>query len=133
MILGGLTSVPGAILGGLIIGVGEKLSEVYLGSLVGGGIEIWFAYVLALVFLLFRPQGLFGEKIIDRVWGLFTQKEPRMSTQRRDYQGAKRSRGGTTASIRNAERRAFGCSLEIGRHASLRPPCVAQPRGGVRA
>lgn len=67
VILGGLTSVPGAILGGLIIGVGEKLSEVYLGSLVGGGIEIWFAYVLALVFLLFRPQGLFGEKIIDRV------------------------------------------------------------------
>ncbi|MNI31791.1 High-affinity branched-chain amino acid transport system permease protein LivH [compost metagenome] len=67
VILGGLTSVPGAILGGLIIGVGEKLSEVYLGSLVGGGIEIGFAYVLALVFLLFRPQGLFGEKIIDRV------------------------------------------------------------------
>lgn len=67
VILGGLTSVPGAILGGLIIGVGEKLSEVYLGPFVGGGIEIWFAYVLALVFLLFRPQGLFGEKIIDRV------------------------------------------------------------------
>ncbi|WP_028601956.1 branched-chain amino acid ABC transporter permease [Ottowia thiooxydans] len=67
IILGGLTSVPGAIIGGLIIGVGEKLSEVYLGPFVGGGIEIWFAYVLALVFLLFRPQGLFGEKIIDRV------------------------------------------------------------------
>jgi len=67
VILGGLTSVPGAIVGGLIIGVGEKLSEVYLGPMVGGGIEIWFAYVLALVFLLFRPQGLFGEKIIDRV------------------------------------------------------------------
>jgi branched-chain amino acid transport system permease protein len=67
VILGGLTSVPGAIVGGLIIGVGEKLSEVYLGPFVGGGIEIWFAYVLALVFLLFRPQGLFGEKIIDRV------------------------------------------------------------------
>jgi branched-chain amino acid transport system permease protein len=67
VILGGLTSVPGAIIGGLIIGVGEKLSEVYLGPMVGGGIEIWFAYVLALVFLLFRPQGLFGEKIIDRV------------------------------------------------------------------
>ncbi len=67
VILGGLTSVPGAILGGLIIGVGEKLSEVYLGPYVGGGIEIWFAYMLALVFLLFRPQGLFGEKIIDRV------------------------------------------------------------------
>ena len=67
IILGGLTSVPGAIVGGLIIGVGEKLSEVYLGPLVGGGIEIWFAYVLALIFLLFRPQGLFGEKIIDRV------------------------------------------------------------------
>jgi branched-chain amino acid transport system permease protein len=67
VILGGLTSVPGAILGGLIIGVGEKLSEVYLGPYVGGGIEIWFAYVLALIFLLFRPQGLFGEKIIDRV------------------------------------------------------------------
>ena len=67
VILGGLTSVPGAIIGGLIIGVGEKLSEIYIGPLVGGGIEIWFAYVLALVFLLFRPQGLFGEKIIDRV------------------------------------------------------------------
>ncbi len=67
IILGGLTSVPGAIIGGLIIGVGEKLSEVYLGPFVGGGIEIWFAYMLALVFLLFRPQGLFGEKIIDRV------------------------------------------------------------------
>ena len=67
VILGGLTSVPGAIIGGLIIGVGEKLSEVYIGPFVGGGIEIWFAYVLALVFLLFRPQGLFGEKIIDRV------------------------------------------------------------------
>ena len=67
VILGGLTSVPGAIVGGLIIGVGEKLSEVYLGPYVGGGIEIWFAYVLALCFLLIRPQGLFGEKIIDRV------------------------------------------------------------------
>ena len=67
VILGGLTSVPGAIVGGLILGVGEKLAEVFLGPLVGGGIEIWFAYVLALVFLLFRPQGLFGEKIIDRV------------------------------------------------------------------
>jgi branched-chain amino acid transport system permease protein len=67
VILGGLTSVPGAIIGGLIIGVGEKLSEVYIGPHFGGGIEIWFAYVLALGFLLFRPQGLFGEKIIDRV------------------------------------------------------------------
>jgi branched-chain amino acid transport system permease protein len=67
VILGGLTSVPGAIIGGLIIGVGEKLSEVFLGPYVGGGIEIWFAYVLALLFLLVRPQGLFGEKIIDRV------------------------------------------------------------------
>ena len=67
VILGGLTSIPGAIIGGLIIGVGEKLSEVYLGPMIGGGIEIWFAYQLALVFLLFRPQGLFGEKIIDRV------------------------------------------------------------------
>lgn len=67
VILGGLTSVPGAIIGGLIIGVGEKLSEVYIGPLVGGGIEIWFAYMLALIVLLFRPQGLFGEKIIDRV------------------------------------------------------------------
>jgi len=67
IILGGLTSVPGAIIGGLIIGVGEKWSEVYIGPYVGGGIEIWFAYMLALVFLLFRPQGLFGEKIIDRV------------------------------------------------------------------
>ena len=67
IILGGLTSVPGAIIGGLIIGVGEKLSEVFFGGYVGGGIEIWFAYMLALVVLMFRPQGLFGEKIIDRV------------------------------------------------------------------
>ena len=67
VILGGLTSVPGAIVGGLIIGAGEKLSEIYIGPMLGGGIEIWFAYVLALVFLLVRPQGLFGEKIIDRV------------------------------------------------------------------
>jgi branched-chain amino acid transport system permease protein len=67
VILGGLTSVPGAIVGGLLIGVGEKLSEVYIGPMFGGGIEIWFAYVLALGFLLVRPQGLFGEKIIDRV------------------------------------------------------------------
>jgi branched-chain amino acid transport system permease protein len=67
VILGGLTSVPGAIIGGLIVGVGEKVSEVYAGPYFGGGIEIWFAYVLALLFLLVRPQGLFGEKIIDRV------------------------------------------------------------------
>lgn len=67
VILGGLTSLPGAIIGGLIIGVGEKLAEVYLGPLVGGGIEAWFAYGLALCFLLVRPQGLFGDKIIDRV------------------------------------------------------------------
>ncbi|HJV60371.1 MAG TPA: branched-chain amino acid ABC transporter permease [Albitalea sp.] len=67
VILGGLTSVPGAIIGGLVIGVGEKLSEVYIGPFFGGGIEIWFAYGLALAFLLVRPQGMFGEKIIDRV------------------------------------------------------------------
>ena len=67
VILGGLTSVPGAIIGGLIIGVGEKLSEVYVGPAFGGGIEIWFGYVLVLFVLLVRPQGLFGEKIIDRV------------------------------------------------------------------
>jgi branched-chain amino acid transport system permease protein len=67
LILGGFTSIPGAIVGGLIIGVGEKLGEVYWGPLVGGAIENWFAYVVALVFLLFRPQGLFGEKIIERV------------------------------------------------------------------
>ena len=67
VILGGFTSIPGAIVGGLLIGMGEKLSEVYLGPILGGGIENWFAYALALVFLLVRPQGLFGEKIIDRV------------------------------------------------------------------
>src|SRR5262245_45931696 len=74
LILGGFTSIPGAIVGGLIIGAGEKLAEVLLGpvlirtfDLAGGGIENWFAYVLALVFLLFRPQGLFGERIIERV------------------------------------------------------------------
>jgi branched-chain amino acid transport system permease protein len=67
LILGGFTSVPGAIIGGLLIGAGEKLAEVYIGPSLGGGIEIWFAFVLALVFLLFRPQGLFGERIIERV------------------------------------------------------------------
>ncbi|WP_127599210.1 branched-chain amino acid ABC transporter permease [Nitratireductor alexandrii] len=67
LILGGFTSIPGAIVGGLIIGVGEKLAELYVGPFVGGAIENWFAYVVALVFLLFRPQGLFGEKIIERV------------------------------------------------------------------
>ncbi|MBM3555887.1 MAG: branched-chain amino acid ABC transporter permease [Alphaproteobacteria bacterium] len=67
LILGGFTSVPGAIIGGLIIGAGEKMAEVYIGSHIGGGIENWFAFMLALVFLLFRPQGLFGEKIIERV------------------------------------------------------------------
>jgi branched-chain amino acid transport system permease protein len=67
LILGGFTSVPGAIVGGLIIGVGEKVAEVYWGPLAGGAIENWFAYMLALAFLLFRPQGLFGERIIERV------------------------------------------------------------------
>jgi branched-chain amino acid transport system permease protein len=67
LILGGFTSIPGAIIGGIIIGVGEKLAEVYVGPMVGGAIENWFAYMLALAFLLFRPQGLFGEKIIERV------------------------------------------------------------------
>ncbi|MEL6337267.1 MAG: branched-chain amino acid ABC transporter permease [Pseudomonadota bacterium] len=67
LMLGGFTSIPGAILGGLIIGVGEKVFEVYIGPMIGGATENWFAYMLALVFLLFRPQGLFGEKIIERV------------------------------------------------------------------
>jgi branched-chain amino acid transport system permease protein len=67
LILGGFESIPGAIVGGLIIGASEKLAEVYLGPYVGGGIESWFAYVLALLFLLVRPEGLFGEKIMDRV------------------------------------------------------------------
>ncbi len=67
LILGGFTSIPGAIVGGLIIGVGEKLAELYIGPLVGGALENWFAYAVALAFLLFRPQGLFGEKIIERV------------------------------------------------------------------
>ena len=92
LILGGFTSVPGAIIGGLMIGAGERISEVFIGPLfknfgawlaqngavglgtifgdIGGtlsGIEIWFAYVLALLFLLFRPQGMFGERIIERV------------------------------------------------------------------
>jgi branched-chain amino acid transport system permease protein len=67
LILGGFESIPGAIVGGLIIGASEKLAEVYLGPFVGGGIEGWFPYVLALVFLLVRPEGLFGEKIIRRI------------------------------------------------------------------
>ena len=67
LILGGFESIPGAIVGGLIIGVGEKLAEVYFGPLVGGAVENWFAYMLALAFLLVRPQGLFGEKIIERI------------------------------------------------------------------
>ncbi|MDX6752315.1 branched-chain amino acid ABC transporter permease [Geminicoccaceae bacterium 1502E] len=67
LVLGGLTSVPGAIVGGLIIGVGEKIGEIYWGSMIGGGIEGWLAYFIALAFLLVRPQGLFGERIIERV------------------------------------------------------------------
>jgi branched-chain amino acid transport system permease protein len=67
LILGGFTSVPGAIIGGLIIGASEKLAEVYIGPFVGGGIESWFPYILAMLFLLIRPEGLFGEKHIDRV------------------------------------------------------------------
>ncbi|WP_339950392.1 branched-chain amino acid ABC transporter permease [uncultured Albimonas sp.] len=67
LMLGGFTSIPGAIVGGLIIGVGEKLFEYWIGPMVGGATENWFAYVLALIFLVFRPQGLFGDKIIERV------------------------------------------------------------------
>jgi branched-chain amino acid transport system permease protein len=67
LIIGGFTSVPGAIVGGLIVGAGEKLAEVYLGPHIGGGIEYWFAYVLALAVLLVRPQGLFGERLIERI------------------------------------------------------------------
>ena len=68
LILGGFTSIPGAIIGGLLIGVGEKLAEIYIGGYFEtGALETWFAYVMALIFLLFRPQGLFGEKIIERV------------------------------------------------------------------
>ncbi len=67
LMLGGFTSIPGAIVGGLIIGVGEKLFEFLVGPHIGGATENWFAYVLALIFLVFRPQGLFGEKIIERV------------------------------------------------------------------
>jgi branched-chain amino acid transport system permease protein len=67
LILGGFTSIPGAIVGGIIIGVGEKIGEFYWGPLFGSGIEEWFAYVIALIFLLFRPQGLFGERLIERI------------------------------------------------------------------
>jgi branched-chain amino acid transport system permease protein len=67
LIIGGFTSVPGAIIGGLIAGAGEKLAEAYLGPFIGGGIEYWFAYVLALAVLLVWPQGLFGERIIERI------------------------------------------------------------------
>ena len=67
LMLGGFTSIPGAIIGGLMIGLGEKLFEFYIGPMIGGATENWFAYVIALVFLLYRPQGLFGEKIIERV------------------------------------------------------------------
>ena len=68
ILIGGLTSIPGAIIGGLVIGVGEKLGEIYLADVFGGqGIELWFAYFMALIFLVFRPQGMFGEKLIERV------------------------------------------------------------------
>ncbi len=67
LILGGFTSIPGVIVGGLIIGAGEKIAEVFWGQAIGGGTEEWFAYVLAMIFLFFRPQGLFGERIIERV------------------------------------------------------------------
>ena len=67
LILGGFNSIAGAIVGGLIIGAAEKLAEVYLGPIIGGGIEAWFAYFIAMLFLMFRPQGLFGEELIERV------------------------------------------------------------------
>ena len=68
ILIGGLTSIPGAIIGGLVIGVGEKLGEIYLADLMGGqGIELWFAYFIALMFLLYKPSGMFGEKTIERV------------------------------------------------------------------
>ena len=67
LILGGFNSIAGAIIGGLIIGAAEKLAEVYLGPIIGGGIEAWFAYFIAMLFLMFRPQGLFGEELIERV------------------------------------------------------------------
>jgi len=67
LILGGFTSIPGAIVGGVIIGLSEKLFELYWGPLMGGGTESWFAYVVALIVLLFRPHGLFGEVIIERI------------------------------------------------------------------
>ena len=67
LILGGFTSIPGAIVGGIVIGLGEKIGEFYWGPLLGNGIESWLAYVIALIFLLFRPQGLFGERIIERI------------------------------------------------------------------
>jgi branched-chain amino acid transport system permease protein len=67
LIIGGFTSVPGAIVGGLMIGIGEKIFEIYWGPLLGSGVEGWFAYFIALGFLLFKPQGLFGDKIIERV------------------------------------------------------------------
>ena len=68
ILIGGLTSIPGAIIGGLVIGVGEKVGEIYFADALGGqGIELWFAYFMALMFLVYRPQGMFGEKIIERV------------------------------------------------------------------
>ena len=67
LILGGFTSIPGAIIGGLIIGAGENIAEVFWSGALGGGVQDWFAYVLALGFLVFRPQGLFGERIIERI------------------------------------------------------------------
>ncbi len=67
LMIGGFTSIPGAIIGGLIVGAGEKVAEVFWGPAVGGAIEDWFAYMLAMAFLVFRPQGLFGDKIIERV------------------------------------------------------------------
>ncbi len=72
LILGGFTSIPGAIVGGLLIGVGEKLFDFFMQPIIGGATENWFAYMLALAFLLFRPQGLFGEKIIAKVFFLFS-------------------------------------------------------------
>jgi branched-chain amino acid transport system permease protein len=67
LIIGGFTSVPGVIVAGLIVGATEKLAEVYIGPAFGGGIEGWAPYMMAVVFLFFRPEGLFGEKMIRRV------------------------------------------------------------------
>ena len=122
LIIGGFTSVPGAIVGGLIVGAGEKLAEVFLGPHIGGGIEYWFAYVLALAVLLVRPQGLFGERIIERD---LRRSLTRALSRSRPVQDELCRRHGDVPDPPGSHRARPAAGLRLRRRAPARPPSTS--------